>query len=226
MIFHTGRRSLLILSSLVLVVVANAIPSPANALTPSRCDTAGPTLGSDQPVDPVQHFDWRGQMAPMDCRNAESLFRHTFATYDMNKPMTFWSRLLSTKPQGDNFALPYGTKYQSCTFLLRMAKDFGNNVLPLRYGGFLNVSQRKPQATFRGNDILWVLDDMRRMGESFTKPIWTTGFGVGGEAVMMFIPSDSVMARRWALDINQRTVLFLQGSVSAITNDTDSTASS
>ena len=103
-----------------------------------------------------------------------------------------------------------------------MAKDFGNNVLPLRNGGYLPVSNRQPQATFRANDILWVLDDMRRERQSLTTPIWTTGLGLeGGNAVVMIIPSASTIARRWASDSHsQRTTLVIQGSVTAVGNET------
>ena len=103
-----------------------------------------------------------------------------------------------------------------------MAKDFGDNVLPLRDGGFLQGSRRAAQAVLRWEDILWVLGDMHRAPQPFAKPIWTTALGVqGGNAVIMFIPSESVMARRWAADINQPATVLLRGSVVGVGNETD-----
>lgn len=107
-----------------------------------------------------------------------------------------------------------------------MAKDFGDTVLPLQHGGFLAGSKRAAQATFRWFDILWVLDDLRRTSPPLKGPLWTTGLGIeGGNAVVMFIPSASVIARRWAADITQQTSLVIQGSVSAADNNTAPTGS-
>ena len=111
MIFSSTLPFLLTLSSLLSLIFA--IEPDANLTTsdpPSQCLSAAPMLGSDMPVDPVQHRDWSGRMVPTDCQDAEYLFRSNILSYDKNAPRTFWSRQLAPKPAGASFALPYGAK--------------------------------------------------------------------------------------------------------------------
>ncbi|KAL8707773.1 MAG: hypothetical protein Q9220_007225 [cf. Caloplaca sp. 1 TL-2023] len=212
---------------LASVAVAKAIPSPAGAFErPSQALTADPAANSLQPVDTNANPDWAGEMTPNDCLTAGYDFQKPIASYDENQPLHFWSWKWTSKPQGTAFPLPYGAVYRTCTILLRMGKDFGDNVLPLQYGGFLDGSIDAPLAVFRWFDILFELPDLLQTVRSSGKPVWTTGMGHGGRnAIIMFIPSDSVIAKRWATDIRRQKTSLLQVVGSTSLNGTDDTQS-
>ena len=85
-----------------------------------------------------------------------------------------------------------------------MAKDFGDDVLPNEGSGFgfADESYALPMADFTWEDILEAIQDLLVHIEFYGAPSWTYALNVGGyEAVVMFIPSSSVMARRWATDM-------------------------
>jgi len=72
-----------------------------------------------------------------------------------------------------------------------MGKDFGNDVLPLPSGGFLQTRWYPPKATFTWRDVelaaFSLLQDVSQHGvPGWTKPSWAT---------VLFVPQTSVMSR-------------------------------
>lgn len=84
-----------------------------------------------------------------------------------------------------------------------MAKDFGNDVLPLAYGGFLEASTRDAKAQATWFDVTYpakrlFLDVIQPRG----LPAWQTATGIGGSnVVLMFVPETSVIGRDWTRDM-------------------------
>ncbi|KAI4268701.1 MAG: hypothetical protein L6R38_007746 [Xanthoria sp. 2 TBL-2021] len=212
----------------------------------SGANTTSPIdpLISNVGIDPSRHPDWAGVMQLSDCEKARNYFNGRVAFYNPKKPMTFWSQRWTVRPPGDEFELPFGTRYsksrnlsppsklqiplsplvsrsspkhgsfvvglyvlnehrqlETCTLLLRMAKDFGNNVLPIG-GEFSDETDNLPAAILTWEDILDSIKDTLEHVEYIKTPDWTYGYSQEGhEAVVMFIPSSSVMSRRWTTDM-------------------------
>ncbi|KAL8911382.1 MAG: hypothetical protein Q9171_003428 [Xanthocarpia ochracea] len=191
---------------MTLTSVAISIPNSTEALitqpSGSNTNSASGLLNSTLRVDPSQHPDWAGVMHLSDCAKARYYFNGRVAMYNPKKVMTFWSRTWTVRPLENEFELPFGMKYRTCTLLVRMAKDFGDNVLPNEGGGFSDESYALPEADFTWEDILDAIEGLHAHIESFEAPGWTYGLNAGGqEAVVMFIPSSSTMARKWATDM-------------------------
>ncbi|KAI4215942.1 MAG: hypothetical protein L6R36_009356, partial [Xanthoria steineri] len=158
-------------------------------------------LDPDQGINPFFHPDWAGDLQFSDCTKARYYFNGRVAFYNPKKIITFWSRKWTVRPEGDEFELPFGMRYKTCTILVRMAKDFGNNVLPVG-GKFSDETEDPPAAKFTWEDILGSIAVTLEHVEKVKFPDWTYGYSPGGqEAVMMVIPSSSVMSRRWAMDM-------------------------
>ncbi|KAL8916062.1 MAG: hypothetical protein Q9208_008716 [Pyrenodesmia sp. 3 TL-2023] len=195
---------------MTLTSLATSIPNSTEA---SRARPSGSNktsaidlLTSKPGVDPSQHPDWAGVMHPSDCAKARYYFNGRVAMYDPIKPMTFWSRRWTVRPPGDEFELPFGTKHKTCTLLVRMAKDFGDDVLPIilpdEGSGFSDESDAFPAAEFDWEDILDSIDGLQALTAYIEQPSWMHGLSAGAqEAVVMFIPSSSIMSRRWAADM-------------------------
>ncbi|KAL9054838.1 MAG: hypothetical protein Q9206_003375 [Seirophora lacunosa] len=219
------------LVSLFAVLLGLAAASPASASPRSRIaqpptDLAQPSATVSYAIDPVQHPDWAGNFVLSDCEKARYYFRGRVAFYNPNKHLTFWSRRWTTEPEGvgETFELPFGYKYsespllqtgpenpsidlsnrsaETCTILLRMAKDFGAKVLPVG-DGFVNVTDWPNSGSFRWRDVLKALDGLFYDVVSTTGPDWAFGgeFDAGWQSVVMYIPSSSVISRRWAGDM-------------------------
>ncbi|CAO1600514.1 hypothetical protein XANCAGTX0491_004199 [Xanthoria calcicola] len=188
-----------------LTSLVTSIPTPADTLrtSSSGVNTSLPInhLDPDQGINPSLHPDWAGDLQFSDCTKAQYYFNGRVAFYNPKKTITFWSRKWTVRPEGDEFELPFGTKYKTCTILVRMAKDFGNNVLPVG-GKFSDESDDPPSANFTWEDIIGSVAVTLEHVEHVKFPDWTYGYSTGGqEAVMMVIPSSSVMSRRWAMDM-------------------------
>ncbi|KAL8919557.1 MAG: hypothetical protein Q9172_004932 [Xanthocarpia lactea] len=221
-------RHLIIPSLSILLVtltsVAISIPNPTEAsiTQPSGSNTNSTSglLNSTLRIDPTQHPDWAGVMHPSDCAKARYYFNGRVGMYNPKKVMTFWSRTWTVQPPGDEFELPFGTKYRTCTLLVRMAKDFGDDVLPNEGSGFADESDDLPMADFTLEDILEAIEGLQEYIEYLEAPAWTYGLDLEGqEAVVMFLPSSSVMARRWATDMRAglRPVLVgVNGTVGSV----------
>ncbi|KAL8856833.1 MAG: hypothetical protein Q9178_006550 [Gyalolechia marmorata] len=191
---------------MTLTSVAISIPNPTEAAitqpSGSNTNSVSGLLNSTLRVDPSQHPDWAGVMHMSDCAKARYYFNGRVEFYNPKKVITFWSRRWTVQPPEDEFELPFGVKYRTCTLLVRMAKDFGDNVLPNDGSGYSDESYALPMADFTWEDILEAIEDLQAYTESFEAPGWTYGMNMGGqEAVVMFIPSSSVMARRWATNM-------------------------
>ncbi|KAL8902191.1 MAG: hypothetical protein Q9207_004844 [Kuettlingeria erythrocarpa] len=219
-----------VLTSLAISIptpIDGSIEKASGSNTHSAIDRLNTTLR----VDPSRHPDWAGVMNLSDCAKARFYFNGRVAMYDPEKPMTFWSRRWTVRPPGDEFELPFGMKYskspsfplisrfseehhhpslcrierarptETCTILLRMAKDFGKNVLP-NGNEFTDESDDPPAAEFVWEDILDSLDVLEDDVAGSKAPGWTYGYNMEGpEAVLMVLPSSSVMSRRWAADM-------------------------
>ncbi|KAI4108883.1 MAG: hypothetical protein LQ339_002001 [Xanthoria mediterranea] len=201
-----------------LTSLVTSIPTPADTLrtSSSGVNTTIPInpLDPDQGINPFFHPDWAGDLQFSDCTKARYYFNGRVAFYNPKKTITFWSRKWTVRPEGDEFELPFGMRYitgllmlnhhrriETCTILVRMAKDFGNNVLPVG-GKFSDESDDPPAAKFTWEDILGSIAVTLEHVEKVKFPDWTYGYSPGGqEAVMMVIPSSSVMSRRWAMDM-------------------------
>ncbi|KAL8805648.1 MAG: hypothetical protein Q9223_003006 [Gallowayella weberi] len=156
--------------------------------------------GIDFTVDPGRHPDWAGDMNLGDCVRARGLFNGRIAYYDPEERIIFWSRKWTKIPDGDQFELPFGAKYKTCTLLVRMAKDFGTDVLPIR-DDYMDFSSRAPWALIKWEEITAVLQSLLNDIDKYHMPVWTVGTSNGWDAVVMFIPTRSVMSRRWAVDM-------------------------
>ncbi len=88
---------------------------------------------------------------------------------------------------------------------MRISKDFGDNVLPLRYGGYYKTSMMKPTAEGDWDGLLFyfkILLECVQGGKPLFpggEPGWHT-IDRSNDAIIMFLPTESVMARRWASD--------------------------
>ena len=84
-----------------------------------------------------------------------------------------------------------------CTLVVRMAKDFGDDVLPLRTHGYFPGSSKLPIEKYDWPDIL----DQSEM--LLSNCLWrdlSTGPGwarAGNNMIVLFLPTDSEMRKRW-----------------------------
>lgn len=99
-----------------------------------------------------------------------------------------------------NFLLASKTKsllVGDCTLVVRMAKDFGDDVLPLRTHGYFPGSSKLPIEKYGWPDIL----DQSEM--LLSNCLWrdlSTGPGwarAGNNMIVLFLPTDSEMRKRW-----------------------------
>ncbi|KAL8684837.1 MAG: hypothetical protein Q9224_006107, partial [Gallowayella concinna] len=130
-------------------------------------------------VNPDKHPDWAGVMNPSDCVRARSLFNGRIAYYDPEKRMIFWSRTWTIIPEGDQFELPFGAKY---------------SVLPIG-DDYMDFSNRPPWALIKWEEIIVVLQSLLNDIGDQHWPVWTVGASYAWDAVVMFIPTSSVMSR-------------------------------
>ncbi|KAL8797092.1 MAG: hypothetical protein Q9182_007245 [Xanthomendoza sp. 2 TL-2023] len=170
-------------------------------------------------VNPGRHPDWAGDMNPSDCVRARGFFNGRIAYYDPKKRMIFWSRKWTIIPDGDQFELPFGANVpmkrlpnpmrlpalitresETCTLLVRMAKDFGTDVLPIGED-YVDFSDRAPWALIKWEEITMVLQGLLNEIDRHHSPVWTVGASNGWDVVVMFIPTRSKISRRWAMDM-------------------------
>lgn len=84
-----------------------------------------------------------------------------------------------------------------CTLALRMAKDFGDDVLPLRTHGYFPGSSKLPIEKYDWPDILAQSETL------LSNCVWrdlSTGPGwarAGNNIIVLFLPTDSEMRKRW-----------------------------
>lgn len=93
----------------------------------------------------------------------------------------------------------------TCVLVFRIQKDFGSHVLPLRHGGFFDASRGPPQTVASLEDLLISARFMLPEVEDTDRPAWQFGANVGGGFVaVLYLPRTSVMARRWASDMQSQ----------------------
>lgn len=95
--------------------LVTSIPTPAHTLrtSSSGVNTTSPIspLDPDLGINPSLHPDWAGDLQFSDCTKARYYFNGRVAFYNPKKTITFWSRKWTVRPEGDEFELPFGTRY-------------------------------------------------------------------------------------------------------------------
>ncbi|KAL8774585.1 MAG: hypothetical protein Q9209_000958 [Squamulea sp. 1 TL-2023] len=159
----------------------------------------GPKIRTDivqpgQRVDRRKHSEWAGDMKPSDCAKARALFGGRVDFYNPYWPINFWSRKWTVQPPGPHpFELPFGVRYRTCTLLMRMAKDYGDDVIFYRESP-LHLARNPAESLFSWWEVLQLIDHLLEDVQSHDMPLW----GLVDEAIVVFIPSSSAMSRRWA----------------------------
>ncbi|KAL8680150.1 MAG: hypothetical protein Q9186_003617 [Xanthomendoza sp. 1 TL-2023] len=129
--------------------------------------------------------------------------------YNPKKYTTFWSRKWTVSPEDNEFELPFGWTFGTCTILVRMGKDFGDDVLPIPfYGKYEKTSTYPAEAYCIWDDILWSLDYL--LGDFILSkmPGWAPGLGMGARYIVaVYVPNKSPMARRWTDGMRSRRFL-------------------
>ena len=94
----------------------------------------------------------------------------------------------------------------TCVLVFRIQKDFGSHVLPLSgQGGFWDATRAPPQTVATLEDLLFSARIMLAEVERIDRPAWQFGAHVGGGYVtVLYLPRSSVMARRWASDLQSQ----------------------
>ncbi|KAI4202651.1 MAG: hypothetical protein LQ350_002444 [Teloschistes chrysophthalmus] len=151
-------------------------------------------------VDPRRHPDWAGPFNPEDCKQAQAKMKISVQHYDAMALMVFWSRRWNPKPgHKDVFELPWIAVSGTCTLLLRIAKDFGDNVLPSGEG-YESESKYPIVALFNWYEAFlatdYLLDEILQQGRGLVG--WQHLPMQGWPAVAMYIPTGSRMSRKWA----------------------------
>ena len=99
-----------------------------------------------------------------------------------------------------NFLLTFEPKailIGDCVLGLRMAKDFGDDVLPLRTQGYFPGSLRQPTEVHDWPDILDQLESLMSncvWGRLLTGPGWARA---ANNMIVLLLPMDSEMRKRW-----------------------------
>lgn len=82
--------------------------------------------------------------------------------------------------------------------MLRMGKDFGNDVLPLGRG-YSHQALFPGDADFTWSDVFPMMEFLlREMTEHGGYPGWTYGMHGGVNANILYLPRSSQMSRKWA----------------------------
>lgn len=82
--------------------------------------------------------------------------------------------------------------------MLRMGKDFGDNVLPVDHG-FASTSNEPPLAHFTWFDVFPMMEfSLKEITQHGDLPGWCYGFHQAHAAVILYLPTSSGMSRRWA----------------------------
>lgn len=170
-------------------------------------------------VPPTRHQTWEGQINATDCKAALFAIDLEVSRFG-TKDYTFWSDRYQHYAPLSAWELPYSkssgrfylTVYflfpfssvnrprrpslGSCYVLFRIAKDFGDNVLPLSDRDYLETSTRL--ALFRNRWVSLILN-LRELIECIEvrgQPGWSSVSGDRG--ILLLLPVSSGMKREWA----------------------------
>ncbi|KAL8885305.1 MAG: hypothetical protein Q9215_006827 [Flavoplaca cf. flavocitrina] len=146
------------------------------------------------------HPEWAGPMDPDHCAKARALFGGRVAFYNPQLTVRFWSSKWTVEPQGPStFELPFGVRYKTCTILVRMAKDYGDEVIVYKEPHFDEIPMRwahlPPETFVSWSRILWAIDGMLQDVQSRKNPIWD----YLQDICILFIPSSSAISRQWSV---------------------------
>lgn len=215
-------RCLILFTALIYPAFGALLPTATRDVT-----KYSPTLEAAVPnvsiscVSPTEEPDWAGPIHATDCTAALFTLTNEVSLYQ-DQYFTFWSQKFrpSVEPSM-GWELPYGkaagqsitpnllTSYSSiqlttwaipgtCIVLFRIAKDFGDDVLPLPYDrphNYLKTSTRQPTDQGRWDWLLRSLAALLPCVQGNGEPgWWTSPYGNG---ILMLLPSESAMARQW-----------------------------
>ncbi len=108
--------------------------------------------------------------------------------------------LYQVSHQRTNFVLTLKTKalpIGDCALVLQMAKDLGDDVLPLRNQGYFPASSKQPTEEHDWPDIL---NQAEVLMSNCLWGVFTTGPGwarAGNNIIVLLLPTDSEMRKRW-----------------------------
>ena len=101
-----------LLSLLLLVSITTAILPLTLPNTLSKPTAFSQVISQGEGVDTDKHPDWAGNWDPEDCIRAQGLFNGRISYWDPAIRWTFWSRRWETMPEGQQWELPFGTRYR------------------------------------------------------------------------------------------------------------------
>ncbi|KAL8911934.1 MAG: hypothetical protein Q9171_002976 [Xanthocarpia ochracea] len=191
-------------SALVALGAVILISSIANALPPRTPFGASLVTTSANPlatlVDPRNNPDWAGLFNSNDCKQAITLMKRSVVQYNAREILIFWSNKWIIRPPAENtFELPWISHSGTCVILFRIAKDFGDNVLPFDEG-YAHLSSFFPIAWSSWAHIFTVMDDLVDLiiKDDHGRLGWQSIINRNVAAIALVLPKNSQMSRMWA----------------------------
>ena len=205
-----------------LPVSANAIPT-AESLLHSNRSLLAPANWYPVCVSSIEHPSWSGPIGSIHCTSLLVALKDLVNPFG-EKPYTFYSPKSVKNHPKDDISLPTGFSYGElladhenrcspyndlefnivgtgdCALILRMAKDFGDDVLPLRTTGFFPGSLRKPVEENNWPDIMAQIETLVSICAWRAIPSGPGWARIGSDMVVLLLPADSEMHKRWLLD--------------------------
>lgn len=97
------------------------------------------------------------------------------------------------------------TQAGTCVFLIRIAKDFGNNVLVMEPNDFLPQADEPPKVLVNWRLVLARVPSLLQGVIGDDMPGWTKGVGGrvgdGNDVCSLFLPETSIMSQDWTTDM-------------------------
>ena len=139
----------LFLSLLIIVPTTAAIRPLTLPNTLSKPIAFRATSTESNSVNPDNFPDWAGDFNLDDCLRAQGLLNGRIAYWDPTIEWTFWSRRWVTKPEGNQWELPFGTRYRErpslssshFTFFLSISSSYCQNAPPLPYHSLFSYQE-------------------------------------------------------------------------------------
>ena len=215
------------------LATAISVPTKTNQLVqplPHATDSVAIPHPSMVAVDASKHTDWAGEINPYDCLRAWQFFESIVGHFPQKEQTIFWSQQWSSRPEELSYRLPQGCEYSklasllpsnktvifrktpdTCGVIVRLTKDFGDNVLPFE-NGFFPASEAPTTAKDTFENIVILLRSLASFVAAFKQPIYT---GPQLEAAtgltMIMAPASSPFNQRWRAGI-----LGVSGAASSI----------
>lgn len=163
-------------------------------------------LGNDSPLSPLNWWPvcvspekqpaWSGSMSSTHCTMALLNFKLSVHQYGIQNYVFYSQEFVKDGIEG-GWSLPIGFISGDCALELRMAKDFGDDVLPLRNQGYFPGSSRQLAEKHDWPDILDQFESLVSScvwGSPLTGPGWARA---GNNMIVLLLPTDSEMRKRW-----------------------------